>query len=214
MRRAWWLVLGLVGLAGGAVVAWQATSAAAGVKNDLVASQDLLGRAGALAEGPVSARLELVEQAHAHARAAQARLNRWPLRPIAAVPLLGRDVRVARAIAETSDRVVGATSGVAVAFEPLRGGRPTGPTIGRSSAALLTLSDVLDQTIDRVRAARPLLVARTPRARFLAEAERARRVAFASGEGLRMAAGLYGPPGSTRYFLAFQNPAELRGPEG
>jgi hypothetical protein len=214
VRRVWWLFLGLVLLAGVAVVAWQATSEAAGVKADLVASQDLLGRAGVLAGGPVSARRQLVEQASGRARAAQAKLDRWPLRALAVAPLLGRDVRVVRVIAETSAQVVGATGGVAVAIEPLHGGHPTGPAIGRASAALLTLSDVLNQTVDRVRAARPLLVARAPRSRFLAEAERARRVAFASGQGLRMAATLYGPPGSTRYFLAFQNPAELRGTGG
>jgi hypothetical protein len=214
VRRVGWLLLGMALLAGGAVVAWQTTSDAAGVKADLVASQDLLGRAGTLAGGSVSARVELVEQARGHARTAQARLDRWPLRLLAAVPLFGRDVRVARAITETSGDVVGATGDVAVAVEPLHGGHPTGPTIGRASAALLTLSEVLDRSVDRVRAARPLLVARDPRSRFLAEAERARGVAFASGQGLRMAAGLYGPPGSTRYFLAFQNPAELRGTGG
>jgi hypothetical protein len=90
----------------------------------------------------------------------------------------------------------------------------TGSRIGRASAALLTLGDVLGQTIDRVRAAKPLVAARAPRSRFLAEAQQARQVAFAAGQGLRMAAGLYGPAGSTRYFPAFQNPAELRGTGG
>jgi Protein of unknown function (DUF4012) len=214
VRRVWWLLLGLVVLSGGALVAWQASSEAAGVRADLLASQRLLGRAGALAGGPVSTRLELVEQARGRAGAARATLDRWPLRPLATVPWLGRDVRVARTIADASGQVVGATGDVAVAFEPLHGGHPTGSRIGRASAALLALSDVLGQTIDRVRAAKPLVVARGPRGRFLAEAQQARRAAFASGQGLRMAAGLYGPAGSARYFLAFQNPAELRGTGG
>ena len=35
-----------------------------------------------------------------------------------------------------------------------------------------------------------------------------------AGQGLKLAADLYGPSGTTRWFLAFQNPAELRGTGG
>ncbi len=65
-----------------------------------------------------------------------------------------------------------------------------------------------------VRRTQPLLTARGARGRFLSEAQRASQVAATAGHGLRLAATLYGPPGSARYFLAFQNPAELRGTGG
>ncbi len=130
MRRVWWLLFGLVLLAGGAALAWQAARQATGVEADLTTSRDLLGRAAALDGVPPPARLALVERAGAHVRAAQARLDRWPLRQFAAVPLLGRDVRVARAVTGTSAGIVQATAGVAIALEPLQTRPPTRATIG------------------------------------------------------------------------------------
>src|SRR6266536_2029689 len=214
MRRVWWLLFGVVLAAGGAAVAWQAARQATGVEAELAASRDLLSRAGSLAATPPSARLTLVDLAGAHVWAAQARLDRWPLRQVGAVPLLGRDVRVARAVTGTSAGIVQATAGVATALEPLQTRPPTQATIGRASVALLALHRTLDEGAARVRTAEPLLAGRNPRSRFLAETERAARVTFAAGQGLRLAAALYGPAGSTRYFLAFQNPAELRGTGG
>ncbi len=214
MRRVWWLLFGVVLAAGGAAVAWQAARQATGVEAELAASRDLLSRAGSLAATPPSARLTLVDLAGAHVWAAQARLDRWPLRQVGAVPLLGRDVRVARAVTGTSAGIVQATAGVATALEPLQTRPPTQATIGRASVALLALHRTLDEGAARVRTAEPLLAGRNPRSRFLAETERAARATFAAGQGLRLAAALYGPAGSTRYFLAFQNPAELRGTGG
>jgi hypothetical protein len=208
------LLLGFLVVAGGAAVAGWAAGQATGVQEDLLASRDLLGRAAALTAVSSPARSELLERAGAHARAAQARLDRWPLRQLAALPLAGRDVRVARAITASTSDVVRATDGVALALETLRAGPPSGATIARASSALRSLGHALDRGAARVRAARPLLAGRAPRGRFLAEAERAGQVATRAGNGLSLAATLYGPPGSARYFLAFQNPAELRGTGG
>ena len=47
-----------------------------------------------------------------------------------------------------------------------------------------------------------------------AAARSAENAALRAGHGLGILATLYGPTGSTRYFLAFQNPGELRGTGG
>jgi hypothetical protein len=64
-----------------------------------------------------------------------------------------------------------------------------------------------------VRAARPLLTA-AAKDDYLSVAEEASRMAKQAGQGLQLAASLYGPPGTARWFLALQNPAELRGTGG
>jgi hypothetical protein len=212
-RRWWWLLLGVVLLAGGATVAWWAASRASAVEADLLAARDLLGRAASLSAAPVPARLTMIEQAGAHAGAARARLEQWPLRQLAALPLLGRDLRLARAVSRSTTDVVRATDGVVLALEPLRL-RPTRASIAAASSAMLTLSDTLDRGVARVRAAQPLLAGRAPRRHFLRQAERASQAAASAGRGLRLATTLYGPAGEARYFLAFQNPAELRGTGG
>jgi hypothetical protein len=218
VRRRWWLLLGSVLLAAGAAglagARWSAARAS-DVQADLVAARGLLGRAASLGATPAPARLALIGEAGAHARAARARLDQWPLHQLAAVPLLGRDVRLARTLSRCTVDIVGATGGVAAALAPLQ--RGTGPSqagITRAANALLALSGTLDQSIARVRAARPLLLGQGPRSRFLDEAGRASQTAATAGRGLRLAATLYGPPGAARYFLAFQNPAELRGTGG
>jgi hypothetical protein len=52
------------------------------------------------------------------------------------------------------------------------------------------------------------------RTRYLEAAGSASVTAERGGQGLKLAADLYGPSGATRWFLAFQNPAELRGTGG
>ncbi len=215
MRRRWWLLFGAVLLAAGLAVAWWTADRASDVQADLLAARGLLGRAASLSATPAPARLALIGKARTHARAAQARLDQWPLHQLAAVPLLGRDVRLARTLSRSTTDVVGATGGVAAVLAPLqRGAGPSRAGITRAANALLALSGTLDQSIARVRAARPLVVGRGPRSRFLDEAGRASQTAATAGHGLRLAATLYGPPGAARYFLAFQNPAELRGTGG
>jgi len=217
VRRRWWLLLGSVLLAAGAAaVTWWTADRASEVQADLLAARDLLGRAATLSATPAPARLALIGKAGAHAHAARARLDQWPLHQLAGVPLLGRDVRLARTLSRSTTDVVGATAGVAEALAPLQRGAagPSQVGITRAANALLALSGTLDQSIARVRAARPLVMGRGPRSRFLDEAGRASQAAATAGNGLHLAATLYGPPGAARYFLAFQNPAELRGTGG
>jgi hypothetical protein len=215
VRRRLLLALPLVLLgAGVAAVAWQATTRARQVETDLTAARDLLAHAGGFQAGTLDERLGLIDQAQARGQAAGARLDGWPLRQLGHLPLLGRDVRVARAVAASAADTVVATRRVVTAVQPVQGGRLDRQTIEGASAALLALQATLDQGAGRVRATRPLLAAWGARADYLQAATTASRTAAQIGQGLRLAATLYGPPGRTRWFLALQNPAELRGTGG
>ncbi len=214
MPRRWWVVLGLLALTGAAGVGGKALSQVATAKSELTSSRNQLARASSFAAGPLSERLALVDQAAVHAETAQVELAGGPVRLLGLMPLLGRDVRVARAIAATAGEAVRATREVVTALEPLEHRPPSRVMLERASAALLGLQGVLDRGLDDVRRAKPLVASRGARTQFLAAAGSARRTAFQAGEGLKLASSLYGPAGSTRYFLAFQNPSELRGTGG
>ena len=96
---------------------------------------------------------------------------------------------------------------------PIQTGPPTRASILKASDALLGLHRSLELDLERVRAARPLLASGS-RAHYLETAGTASASADRAGQALRLAASLYGPPGTARWFLAFQNPAELRGTGG
>ncbi|HEY2957421.1 MAG TPA: DUF4012 domain-containing protein [Actinomycetota bacterium] len=214
MLRRWWLAAGVLAVLGIALFGYVAIEQAARVKGELAASRASLGRAGGFAAGPLPARLALVDRAGRHARAARRELGRGPLRALGLVPLLGRDVRVARAVADSAEATVAATGRVATTLEPLQHRPPDPGTIDRAAGALLGLHDALDRGMRRVRQARPLVAGGSAREEFLAAAGPASTTALRAGEGLHLAARLWGPQGSTRYFLALQNPAELRGTGG
>lgn len=206
------LLFGLV-IAGGAVISWQAKGQARLVEGDLTAARNLLARAGGFQAGRLEQRLDLIGQAEAHTVAAQHRLDRWPLRQLGALPLIGRDVRVVRAVAASATGTARATSDVVTALEPLQHGAPTRSSLLKASNGLLALKGALDRDLERVRAARPLITG-AARQDYLKTAESASRTAQRAGQGLKLAASLYGPPGTARWFLALQNPAELRGTGG
>jgi hypothetical protein len=213
VRRLVVLVLfGLI-VAGTAAVTWQAMGRAKLVEQDLTAARALLARAGSFESGDLGRRLRLVDRAEAHAVNAEVRLGRWPLRQLGALPLVGRDVRVARAVAVSATATVRATRRVVQALEPIQSRPPTRGSINRAAGALVALHRSLEQDLERVRGARPLLTAAS-RDRYLAAAGSASTTARWAGQGLELAADLYGPPGTARWFLAFQNPAELRGTGG
>src|SRR5918992_5910798 len=213
MRRLVVVVLfGLV-VAGGAAVTWQAMGRAKLVERDLTAARALLARAGGFESGDLDRRLLLVDRAAAHTVNAEQRLARWPLRQLGALPLVGRDVRVARAVAASATGTARATRQVVTALQPVQTGPPTRATIQRAAAALLGLHGSLERDLERVRGIRPLLTA-TSRDRYLEAAGSASATAQRAGQGLELAASLYGAPGTARWFLAFQNPAELRGTGG
>ena len=206
------LLFGLV-VAGGATVAWQAKGEAKLVEDDLTAARSLLTRAGAFQAGKLEDRLDLIGRAEAHTVAAQDRLNRWPLRQLGSLPLVGRDVRVVRAVTASATGTVRATRQVVTSLEPLQQGAPTRGSLLKAANGLLTLKGILDRDLEQVRAARPLITA-AARHEYLKTADAASRTAQRAGQGLKLAARLYGPPGTARWFLALQNPAELRGTGG
>ena len=213
MRRALiLLLLGLV-LAGGAAVTWQAMGKAKLVEEDLTAARALLARAGGFESGELKQRLGLVQQAERHSRSAQQRLDQWPLRQLGALPLVGRDIRVAKAVAASATGTVRATRRVVTALQPVQTQAPTRSSILRASDALLGLHDRLKRDLDQVRAARPLFIAGS-KTRYMEAAGSASVTVERAGQGLKLAADLYGPSGATRWFLAFQKPAELRGTGG
>jgi hypothetical protein len=206
------LVFGLV-LAGGMAVTWQAMGRAKLVEEDLTTARALLAQAGGLEAGTLRKRLVLVDRAEAHTLNAQRRIDHWPLRQLGALPLLGRDVRVARAVAASATGTVRATRRVVTDIQPVQNRTLTRASILKAADALLGLHGTLEQDLERVRATRPLLTAGI-RDRYLEAAGSASVSAERAGQGLKLAANLYGPPGTTRWFLAFQNPAELRGTGG
>ena len=213
MRRLLILVLfGLV-VAGGAAVTWQAMGRAKLVERDLVAARALLAQAGGVEAGKLERRLRLVDRAERRTTSAEQRLGRWPLRQLGALPLAGRDVRVARAVTASATATVRSTRQVVTALQPVQTRAPTKASIEGAAAALLALHGTLEQGLERVRATRPLVTAST-RTRYLEAASSASATAERAGQGLKVAASLYGAPGTARWFLAFQNPAELRGTGG
>jgi hypothetical protein len=144
--------------------------------------------------------------------AARRRLHGWPLGTLSAAPLLGRDVRAAEAVTDAALGTARGAGQVAAALGAVER-RPSAGSISAAAKALLDLSGVLRNGAERVERAKTLLAGRA-RSRFLVEARSAEATAMGAGRGLRVAADLYGPRGSKRYFLAFQNPAELRGTGG
>jgi hypothetical protein len=116
-------------------------------------------------------------------------------------------------VTASATATVRSTRQVVTALQPVQTRAPTKASIEGAAAALLDLHGTLEQDLERVRATRPLVTAST-RDRYLEAASSASATAERAGQGLKLAAGLYGPPGTARWFLAFQNPAELRGTGG
>jgi len=214
MPRRWWAVLGLLALAGMAAVGVKAFGQTVKARSELTSSREKLARASGFAAGSLPERLALVDQAAIHAETARLELAGGPVRLLGLVPFLGRDVRVAQAVAAVAGETAQATRRVVTALEPLERRAPSAATLEQASTALLGLHQVLDQGLRTVRRATPLVASGGARAEFLTAAGSASRTAFQAGEGLRLASRLFGPAGSARYFLAFQNPAELRGTGG
>jgi hypothetical protein len=213
VRRLLIVVVFALVLAGGAVVTWKAMGQAKLVQDDLTTARALLARAGGFQSGELDQRVALIDQARAHTTAAQQRLQRSPLRQFGVVPVVGRDVRVAQAVAASATRTATATREVVTALQPVQTRPPTQASIQRAADALLALHATLDDGLERVRATRPLVTG-SSRDQYLEAATSASTTAERAGQGLKLAAGLYGPAGSARWFLAFQNPAELRGTGG
>jgi hypothetical protein len=214
MPRRWWVVLGLLALVGVGVLGVKALGQSLKARQELNLSRDKLARAGGFAAGSLPERLALVDQAAIHAETARLELAGGPVRLLGFTPFLGRDVRVAQAVAATAGETAQATRQVVTALGPLERQAPNAATLEQASTALLQLHQVLERGLTDVRRARPLVASGGARRQFLTAAGSASRTAFQAGEGLELASRMYGPPGTARWFLAFQNPAELRGTGG
>jgi hypothetical protein len=106
-----------------------------------------------------------------------------------------------------------ATRRLVTVLQPLQTRPPTRTTIQEAADALLDLRQTLEFDIERVRSTRALTTG-SAKTSYLETASAASQAAQRAGQGLKLAATLYGPLGSARWFLAFQNPAELRGTGG
>jgi hypothetical protein len=134
------VLLGLVlVVAAGTLAIWHARGQALLVQADLVTARELLARAGGFQAGKLPERLALIDQAERHATAAEARLRRWPLRQLGALPVLGRDVRVARVVTAAATSTVKGTRRLVTALEPVLTRPPTRATILEVAGALLEL---------------------------------------------------------------------------
>jgi len=214
MKQRIWFALGCLALLVTALLGLQALRQAKAAQRELTASRAELSRAGGFAAGPLAERLELIDRAAFQAEEARVELSGGAARMVAVLPFLGRDLRVAQQVAVSAGETVQATREAVTGLEPLQHRPPDAAVLGRASQALLGLHAVLERGHDRVQRTKPLLASRGARREFLAADEAAGRAAFQAGQGLRLAARLWGPAGSARYFLAFQNPAELRGTGG
>jgi hypothetical protein len=204
------LLLGFAIAAGlGALV----LTAARSVQNDLAAAQRLMSQA-ADRDPSLADRTVKLSQAGAKINAAQQELQSFPLRTLASVPLLGRDVRVARAVAGQAGAIVAAGQELlTVLVEAQRNGRAPAPVIAVASA-LTKLTETVRASAEPVKASRPLFVTGPARERFLAAAAAADRDLLRLSQAADFLSSFYQTKGSKAYFVGFQNPAELRGTGG
>ena len=137
------LLFGLV-LAGGATVTWQAMGKAKLVEQELTTARTLLARAGGFGSGELKQRLRLVKQAEQYTLNAQQRLGQWPLRQLGALPLVGRDVRVARAVTASATGTAQATRGVVAALQPVQRHAPRQVSLPHKTASLLGVVSAAD----------------------------------------------------------------------
>lgn len=210
-KPTWLVVAGL--MVAGVVCGLQLASAANRVRDDLASAKRMLGRASASGSTPLYQREELLRDAGRAIADAQTALHAWPLRQLGAAPLLGRDVRLASSVAAGAEATVTATRAATAALADLRAGRLSGGALIAAADSLQRLADVAAGSASRVRMTRPIVLDRQ-RLEFLDAAERAAGTARGLAQGVRLTARLYGSPRPARLFLAFQNPAELRGTGG
>jgi hypothetical protein len=144
VRRLLLLLVFALVLAGGAVVTWKAMGQAKLVQDDLTTARALLARAGGFQSGELDQRLRLIDQAGAHTTSAQQRLQRWPPRQLGILPRVGRDVRVAQAVAASATRTARSTREVVAALQPVQTKPPTQASVRRAADALLALHGTLN----------------------------------------------------------------------
>ena len=184
------------------------------LERDATSAQRLLVAASKDSAGSARDRIALASQARTSLDAAERRLRSAPLRQVGSLPLVGRDVRVVRAMVEGTEETTVAGERLLATLSRPGSGAADRNGISSISAALAELEQTLHLDIARVERTTPLLATRHVRMRFLTDATRLEQSVSRGSQAAKLIAGLYGHGSGTQYLLAFQNPAELRGTGG
>ena len=210
------LIVGvLLGLAvfAGLTVALAGKSART-VERDLAAAQRLMSRAAADRDPSLASRTANLAQAHDKIDAARQELGSFPLRQLGAVPLLGRDVRVAQAVSREADDIVTAGQNVLTAMTGTDRAAKAPARVVAVSAALTKLTATVRSGADSVRGSRPLFLTGLARERFLIAAAAEDRDLERLSQAAKLLSSFYDTRAPKAYFVGFQNPAESRGTGG
>jgi Protein of unknown function (DUF4012) len=205
------LLLGLA-LAAGLTAALAGKSARA-VERDLAAAQRLMSRA-ADRDPSLESRTANLGRAHDKIDAARQELTSFPLRQFGAVPLLGRDVRVAQAVSTGADDIVTAAQNVLTVTTVTGRAANNSAQVVAASAALTKLTATVRRGADSVRASRPLFLTGLARERFLIAAATEERDLERLSQAAKLLSSFYDTKAPKAYFVGFQNPAESRGTGG
>jgi Protein of unknown function (DUF4012) len=184
------------------------------LKRDLDSAKQLLLAASKSDAGSVGDRIALLSQAHSKLDAIEKKLASPPLRQVESMPLLGRDMRVVQAMAHGTGETVAAAERLMDALsraDSLVGGYGS---IKEISVRLTSLDQAVQNAVTLVVRTTPLVATNRIREEFLAEGSELERRISRGAEAANLVAAMYGPKGATRYLMAFQNPAELRGTGG
>lgn len=211
------------------VVAWIGLSVrpALHARDSLTEGRDRLAEASSkLSAGDASGALQAFQQAHQAFEEASKSAANPVLRLDGLVPLAGRTADAARDLASIGELVATAGERVATALDDLPGGIASlAPVGGRLPLdALDALTGPVATATAQLRQAREL-AGRLPTSLVLGPVARASRdirmrldeaiqTATAADALLRALPSFAGRDGTKRYFLAVQNPAELRGTGG
>jgi hypothetical protein len=115
------------------VAGWQLQASADLVRDDLTLAKQRLGQASTAGPAPLAQRQAALQAAQQAITDARAQLRSWPLRQLSAVPVLGRDVRLASAAAAAAEQTAGAAMGVREALTRMESGRLTGSVLTASA---------------------------------------------------------------------------------
>ena len=205
------VLLGFAIVAG--LTAALAGKSARAVERDLAAAQRLMSRA-ADRDPSLASRTANLTRAHDKIAAARQELRSFPLRQLGAVPLLGRDVRVAQAVSRGADDIVTAAQNVlTVTSETDRSAKPPARVVA-VSAALTKLTATVRNCTDSVAASRPLFLTELARERFLITVAAEERDLERLSQAAKLLSSFFDTRAPKAYFVGFQNPAESRGTGG
>jgi hypothetical protein len=183
------------------------------VQRDLAAAQRLMSQAAGR-DGSLADRTAKLDRARVEIDAARQELRSFPLRQLGAVPLLGRDVRVAQTVAAEADTIAAAGQDLLRRLTGAAGAKKAPAPVVEVSTALAKLTETVRSSADSVRASRPLFQTTAARDRFLAAATAAEQDLLRLSQAADFLSSFYGAKTPNAYFVGFQNPAESRGTGG